>query len=75
MNLRIVTQGSLNTLAVEPDLLDSIKRIQGYDSQAHKIKCHLAEGKASFFTINDDGALYFKGHLVVPCLEKNHDMT
>ena len=75
MNLRVVSQGSLNTLAVEPDLLDSIKRIQGYDSEAHKIKRYLAEGKPSFFTIAEDGTLYFKGRLVVPCAEKNLDMT
>src|SRR3954471_11607469 len=75
MNLRVVPQGSLNTLAVEPDLIDSIKRIQRYDSEAHKIKRYLEEGKPSFFTIADDGALYFKGRLVVPCSEKNLDMT
>ena len=75
MNLRVVSQGSLNTLAIEPDLLDSIKRIQGYDSEAHKIKRYLAEGKPSFFTIAEDGTLYFKGRLVVPCAEKNLDMT
>ena len=75
MNLRIVSQGSLNTLAVEPDLLDSIKRIHGYDSEAHKIKRYLAKGKPSFFTIAEDGTLYFKGRLVVPCAEKNLDMT
>ena len=70
MNLHVVSQGSLNTLAVEPDLLDSIKRIQGYDSEAHKIKRYLTEGKPSFFTIAEDGTLYFKGRLVVPCAEK-----
>ena len=70
MSLRVVTKGSLNTLAVVPDLVDGIKTIQGYDSEVHKIKRHLAEGKPSFFTIADDGALYFKGHLVVPCSKK-----
>ena len=75
MNLLVVTKGSLNTLAVVPDLIAGIKTIQGYDSEVHKIKCHLAEGKPSFFTIADDGALYFKGRLVVPCSEKNLDMT
>ena len=64
MNLLVVTKGSLNTLAVVPDLVASIKTIQGYDSEVHKIKRHLAKGKPSFFTIADDGALYFKGRLV-----------
>ena len=38
MNLRVVTKGSLNTLAVVPDLVAGIKTIQGYDSEVHKIK-------------------------------------
>ena len=75
MNLRVVPQGSLNTLVVEPDLVDGIKTIQGYDSEVEKIKLYLKRGKPSFFTIADDGALYFKGRLVVPCSKKNLDMT
>ena len=75
MNLRVVTKGSLNTLAVVPDLVDGIKTIQGYDSEVHKIKRHLAEGKPSFFTIADDGTLYFKGRLVVPRSRKKLDRT
>ena len=75
MNLLVVTKGSLNTLAVVPDLVAGIKTIQGYDSEVHKIKHHLAEGKPSFFTIADDGALYFKVRLVVPCSKKNLDKT
>src|SRR3954463_16726441 len=75
MNLRVIPQSSLYTLAVEPDLVSSIKTIQGGDSEVHKIKRDLEEGKPSFFTIADDGALYFKGRLVVPCAEKNLDMT
>ena len=61
MNLRVVPQGSLYTLAVMPDLLDSIKRIQKYDSQVEKIKRYLAEGRPSFFTVEDDH--YKKGHI------------
>src|SRR3954467_10856147 len=75
MNLRVIPQGSLYTLAVEPDLVSSIKTIQGYDSEAHKIKRDLKEGKPSYFTIAGDGALYFKGRLVVPCKEENLNMT
>ena len=75
MNLHVVSQGSLNTLAVEPDLFGSIKRMQGYEFQVEKIKRYLAEGKPSFFTVADDSTLYFKGRLVVLCKEKNLDMT
>ena len=75
MNLRVVSQGSLYTLAVEPDLVSSIKTLQGYDSEVHQIKRDLKEGKPSFFTIADDGALYFKGRLVVPCASENLNLT
>ena len=75
MNLRVVSQGSLYTLAVEHDLVGTIKTMQGFDSEVYKIKQDLKEGGSSSFTIADDGALYFKGRLVVPCKEKNLDMT
>ena len=61
MNLRVVSQGSLYTLAVEPDLVGTIKTMQGFDSEVYKIKQDLKEGSPSSFTIADDGALYFKG--------------
>ena len=60
MNLRVVPQGSLNTLVVEPDLVDGIKTIQFYDSEVEKIKLYLKRGKPSFFTIADDGAFSSK---------------
>ena len=65
MNPRVVPQGSLNTLVAKPNLEDSIKRLQKYDSEAHKIKRYLAEGRPSFFTIDDTGTLFFKGRLLV----------
>ena len=37
MNLHVITQSSLNTLLAKPDLVDSIKALQNYDSQVHKI--------------------------------------
>ena len=74
MNLHVVSQGSLNTLVAIPDLVESIKTLQKYDSQAHKIKCYLEEGKPSFFTVDDTGTLFFKGRLVVPS-KGNLDMT
>ena len=75
MNLRVVSQGSLYTLAVEPDLVGTIKTMQGFDSEVYKIKQDLKEGSPSSFTIADDGALYFKGRLVVPCKKENLNMT
>ena len=61
MNLCVVPQGSLNTLVVKPDLVESIKRLQKYDCQVEKIKGYLAERRPSFFTVEDDDTLFFKG--------------
>jgi hypothetical protein len=75
LNHHVVPQDSLNTMTVIPDLIDSIKTLQKYDRVVEKIKHYLTEGRPSFFTIADDGALYFKDRLVVPCRERNQDMT
>ena len=56
----------MNSLVLKCDLDDSIKVIQGYDSDIAKIKRYLASGKTSFFHVADDGTMYFKGRLVVP---------
>ena len=66
MNLHVVPQGSLHTLVVKPDLVDKIKTMQNYDSQVDKIKEYLSKGNYSFFTVDDDGTLFFKNRLVVP---------
>jgi hypothetical protein len=44
LNLHIVSQGSLNTLVVEPDLERNIKTRQNYASKAEKIKRYLSNG-------------------------------
>ena len=54
--------------------MESIKRLQKYDSQVEKIKRYLAEGRPSFFTVEDDDTLFFKGRLVVPSKD-NLDMV
>src|SRR3954469_13706204 len=58
MNLEIVPQGYLNTLVVESYLDHSIKEKKN-DSDVPKIKRDLARGKAAFFTVDDDGTLFF----------------
>ena len=75
MNLHVVNQGSLSNLVVVPDLVGNIKAMQLYCSEVERIKFDLTEGNPSSFTIAEDGALYFKGRLVVPSKEENHDMT
>src|SRR3954469_22700880 len=75
MNLEIVPQGYLNTLVVESDLDHSIKVMQKYDSDVAKIKRDLARGKPAFFTVDDDGTLFFSNRLVVPRSKENLNMT
>ena len=75
MNLCVVSQGSLSTQVVEPDLVGDIKTIHHYDSQIEQIKCDLREGRPSFFTGGDDGAFFFKGRPVVPNRVENLDIT
>src|SRR3954465_7483077 len=71
LNIEIVPQCYVNSLVIEQDLDSKIKIIQGYDSNVEKIKRYLARGKPSFFTVADDGTLYFKGRLVVPVNRPN----
>ena len=75
LNLEIVPQGEVNNLVVEPDLDNSIKVIQTYDSDVAKIKRDLARGKAAFFTVDDDGTLFFDNRLVVPRSKPNLNLT
>ncbi len=75
MNLRVVNQGSLSNLVVEPDLVSSIKNMQDFDDDVDRIKSYIAKGKPSFFTVDEGGALYFKGRLFVPNKKENLRMT
>ena len=51
LNIEIVPQGYLNTLVVEPTLEQTIKTMQKYDPEVHKIKRYLATGKPSDFSL------------------------
>ena len=75
LNLHVVPEGSLNTLVAKPDLVDTIKWIQKCDNEVERIKRYLAEGKPSFFTVDDAGTLFFKGRLVVPSKRENLNLT
>ena len=65
-NLEIVPQGSLNSLNLNPDLEYCIKIVQPYDDLIHKVTHDIADGKPSFFIIDDEGVVFFKDRLVVP---------
>src|ERR1043165_9158295 len=75
MNIEIVPQGHVNSLVVEPDLVERIKIMQHFDAGVDAIKCYLSKGKPSFFNVADDGTLYFKDRLVVPQKKPNLNMT
>src|SRR3954463_4133125 len=73
MNLKIVPQGSANNVVVEPDLVKAVKLMQGYDNFVYWIKRDIANGRPSPFTIDTQGAVFFKNRLVVPRYKGKHE--
>jgi hypothetical protein len=73
LNLEIIPQGSLNHIAAEPTLQDSIIMAQLHDEGVKIIKQQLAQGKEKYkcFQVDHKGILWFKGRIVVP---KDHPL-
>jgi hypothetical protein len=73
LNLEIVPQGSLNHIAIEPILQDSIVMAQLHDEGIKIIKQRLAQGEEKYKCFQEDpkGILWFKGRMVVP---KNYQL-
>ena len=73
LNLEMVPQGSLNHIAVEPTLHDSIIMAQLHDEGIKIIKEKLSQGEAKYkcFRVDHKGVLWFEFRLVVP---KNHQL-
>jgi hypothetical protein len=73
LNLEIIPQGSLNHIAVEPILQDSIIIAQLHDEGVKIIKQQLAQGEEKYkcFQVDHEGILWFKGRIVVP---KDHQL-
>jgi hypothetical protein len=73
LNLEIIPQGSLNHIAVEPTLQDSIIRAQLHDEGVKIIKQQLAQGEEKYkcFQVDHKEILWFKGRIVVP---KDHQL-
>ena len=69
----MVSQGSLNHIAVEPTLHDSIIMAQLHDEGIKIIKEKLSQGEAKYkcFRVDHKGVLWFEFRLVVP---KNHQL-
>src|SRR3954464_8658962 len=72
MNLEIVPQGHVNSLVIEPDLVKSVKIMQGYDSFVNRIKHDIKDGRPSPFTIDSKLAGFLKNRLVVPRYKGKH---
>ena len=67
LNIKIVPQGYLNTLVIEPTLEQAIKTIQKYDTQCQNIKRYLTTGKPSAYLYLTKKALCSsEDRLVVP---------
>jgi hypothetical protein len=73
LNLEIIPRGSLNHIAVEATLKDSIIMAQQYDEGVKIIKQMLAQGEEMYkcFRVDHKGILWFNGRIVVP---KDHQL-
>jgi hypothetical protein len=73
LNLEIISQGSLNHIAIEPILQDSIVMAQQHDKGVKIIKQQLAQREEKYKCFQEDpnGILQFNGRMVVP---KNHQL-
>src|SRR3954470_24623814 len=66
LNLEIVPHGFLSTLVAKPTLEDRIIATQKRDSGIRETKKNIASGVAKYFSINDQGVVFFDTRLVVP---------
>ena len=73
LNLEMVPQGSLNHIAMESALQDSIILAQSHDEGVKIIKQKLAQGEEKYkcFRMDHKGVLWFGNRLVVP---KDHQL-
>jgi hypothetical protein len=73
LNLEIIPQGSLNHIAVETTLKDSIIMAQQHDEGVNIIKQMLTQGEEKYkcFQVDHKGILWFNGCIVVP---KDHQL-
>ena len=68
LNLEMIPQGSLNHIAVEPTLHDSIIMAQLRDEGIKIIKEKLSQGEAKYkcFRVDHKGVLWFEFRLLYP---------
>ena len=68
LKLKIIPQGTLNHISVEPTLFDQVIMAQLQDKGVGIIKQKLLEGEEKYicFCLDHKGILWFDGRLVVP---------
>ena len=68
LKLKIIPQGTLNHISVEPTLFDQVIMAQLQDKGVGIIKHKLLEGEEKYicFCLDHKGILWFDGRLVVP---------
>jgi hypothetical protein len=69
LNLRIVPQGSLNNLVIQPDLEKAVNNAHAKDAEIDLMKKDLHLQKYRDFSLSEDGTLYFRNRIVVPRFE------
>ena len=66
LNVEVIQQGSLINIIVEATIRDKVIAAQKENKGVAHIKERVRNGKAECFSIDNEGVLWFKDHLVVP---------
>jgi hypothetical protein len=66
LRLKIVPEGFLASLEVQPMLMDKIKEAQKLDKEIEEIKSNMSNGKAKGFHEDDQGVIWFEKRVCVP---------
>ena len=66
LNVEVIQQGSLTNIIVKANIRDQIIAAQKENKGIAHIKERVRNGKVECFSIDDEGVLWFKDHLVVP---------
>jgi hypothetical protein len=66
LKLEIVEQGHLNAMTVKYDLEDRIRQAQRQCPELQKLKRAMRDGKATDYTVDDQGTIWLKDRICVP---------
>ena len=71
----LVSKGFLASIELQPTLISQIKEAQKGNESIDGIKRHIGTGKVPGFTEDEEGVLWYKGHICVPAnLELKQDI-